>query len=299
MLASLNILAALIQIGESYLGFPSILTLVSNADYAMFGNYEVGGLLRIQGTFPETSGFSGFTLPLFAFTFSLFRNNYKKVYSGTISLLLLIFLLISTSTTAYFGLGSYFIFIFLSTIALTMMNRIKPKIGIITYTIWLCLVLMCIFFLFNQEFLTRIIDFFNLTVFNKLDSSSGKERGAWNAQGLTNLIETYGFGVGFGSNRSSSLIVAFLSNTGIFGTVLFAIFMLKTATTLTKNQFLYLQTATAAKNALLIASISTIASAAFAEPGMMFYCFAAVVAVTGKTEAREIKTPTTDFHSKI
>jgi hypothetical protein len=277
VISGINILAVLIQLGESYLGLPAILAEVRNADYAMFSNYEVGGLIRLQGTFPEASSFSSFTLPLFAFAFTLYRHKAIPLYSGTLAILIFCLLLLSTSTTTYFSLGLYLISIFFSFLGQAFSKGSQVKIGKVGGIVWLFLVLICLSFLINPDLITRIYDFFDLTLFNKLESSSGKERSAWNWQGVSNFIETYGIGVGFASNRSSNFFVALLSNVGILGTSLFAAFIWKTALSPTgSTDSPESQIIIAAKNALLISSFSMFASSAFADPGMFFYVFAAV-----------------------
>jgi hypothetical protein len=279
IIASINVLAALIQMGESYLGFPPILAEIRNANYAMFNNDEVSGLVRIQGTFPEASAYSAFTLPLFAFTFSLYRNNSVPFYSGWLSLIILCLLMLSTSTTTYFSLLLYIMCNLLLFIGQALSKGSQIKLGKITGVIWFFMVLICILLLVNEEISTRVVDFFNLTLFNKLDSSSGRERSAWNWQGISNLLDTYGIGIGFASNRSSNFFVALLSNVGILGASLFAAFVWKTILApkgepSSQENHIF----TAAKNALLISSFSLFASSAFADPGMFFYVFAAVAA---------------------
>jgi hypothetical protein len=277
VISCLDILAVFIQLGESYLGLPPILSAVRNADYAMFSNYEMGGLIRLQGTFPEASAFSSFTLPLFAFAFTLYRHKAIPLYSGTLAIFIFCLLLLSTSTTTYFSLGLYLITIFFSFIGQAFSKGSQVKIGKVGGIVWLFLVLICLSFLINPDLITRIFDFFDLTLFNKLESSSGKERSAWNWQGVSNFIETYGIGVGFASNRSSNFFVALISNVGILGTSLFVAFIWKTSLSPTgapcspESQIII-----AAKNALLISSFSLFASSSFADPGMFFYVFAAV-----------------------
>jgi hypothetical protein len=64
----------------------------------------------------------------------------------------------------------------------------------------------------------------NQTVVEKLNSQSGIELSHWNAQALTNLADTDGFGGG-GSVRASSFPVAVLGNIGIIGGLLYSVFL--------------------------------------------------------------------------
>jgi hypothetical protein len=51
------------------------------------------------------------------------------------------------------------------------------------------------------------------------------ERMSWNLQGLANLVDTFGLGVGLGSARVSSFIVTLLANLGLPGTLLYGLFV--------------------------------------------------------------------------
>ena len=285
LVALLNILAALMQLGESYLGLPSLLAVVRNAEYYIFGSYEVGGLIRIQGTFPEASGFSGFTLPIFAFSFILFRDNVVPLFSGGVALATLSLLLLSTSSASYFSLAVYLGCILLLSIGGFFWNRTPIRLGKIFWFSWSVLVVFCCLFLVKPEILTRIIDFFDLTLFKKLESGSGIERSAWNWQGLTNFIDSYGIGVGFGSNRSSNIFVALLSNVGVIGACLFAAFLWQIASARSEKLLpAEIAIITAAKHALLISLISSFVAAPYADPGMMFFLFAAAAAFASRKD---------------
>jgi hypothetical protein len=62
-------------------------------------------------------------------------------------------------------------------------------------------------------------------LFSKADSQSGVERGEWNAAAYKTFLDTYGIGAGLGSARASSFILVLLSNVGVFGALLFALFI--------------------------------------------------------------------------
>jgi hypothetical protein len=64
-----------------------------------------------------------------------------------------------------------------------------------------------------------IKEVYQIAFANKLISSSGMERTAWNAQALTNIVDTMGLGVGVGATRTSSWLIAVPVNLGIFGSL--------------------------------------------------------------------------------
>ena len=67
----------------------------------------------------------------------------------------------------------------------------------------------------------------NAVIFDKSESESGIERAAMNMAGMRAFLDTYGLGVGLGSTRASSFIVAMLSSLGILGSVIYSAFLLK------------------------------------------------------------------------
>jgi hypothetical protein len=64
-------------------------------------------------------------------------------------------------------------------------------------------------------------------IFDKMDSQSGIERSFWNLTAWNSFLDSYGLGIGFGSTRASSFLLVLLSNTGLAGTILYFLFILK------------------------------------------------------------------------
>ena len=60
--------------------------------------------------------------------------------------------------------------------------------------------------------------------FGKLDNSLGTVRLATDAHSVGLLFQTYGLGVGWGSNRCSSLLTQLASNSGAWGLTLLSVF---------------------------------------------------------------------------
>ena len=80
LVAGLNFFAALFNLADLYAGFPPLLQYLRNASYAIFSGGEIAGVARITGTFAEASAFSGFALPLFAFTATLWLRKRMPAY---------------------------------------------------------------------------------------------------------------------------------------------------------------------------------------------------------------------------
>jgi hypothetical protein len=69
----------------------------------------------------------------------------------------------------------------------------------------------------------RMVD---VTVLDKLQSSSGVERARWTEQALVNFSQTHWLGAGVGSVRASSFPVAVLGNIGAIGAFTYGAFVL-------------------------------------------------------------------------
>lgn len=281
LLAGLNCLAGLVNLAEFYLGLPSVLEYVRTGGYAIFENYEIAGLMRLSGTFAEASGFAGFTLPLLAFSATLWLNKVKAGYSGALALTLLILLLISTSGTAYAGLTIYLSCLAVAFVWRGLVHGKIPRMGALIYGGTLGLMAISSVILYDPGVVTRVAEFFEVTVVNKLQSSSGIERSSWNEQAWSNFLDTYGAGVGLGSARASTFPLVLLSNVGAFGTLLFLIFLSRVFLRIAPNRALPTAAVPrAARQAVLAALISASVSAGVFDLGVAFYAFAAAATVT-------------------
>jgi hypothetical protein len=275
-LAALDVLAAAIDI-VSHMGGFDVLSVVKTAQFADFSGDELDGLLRVSGTFSETSAFSFFTLPLFAFSLNLWLLGYRTRLAGALAIATSVPLLLSTSGSAYVGLGGYLVVLLFSRpgrIARGATAR-KQRMWIITS----CLGVLGAFYivLFLPSVAQALSEFFDRTVLGKLDSGSGIERMSFNSQALTNFLETYGVGVGLGSVRVSSLIMVLIASLGVVGTVCYVLFLTKALLTPIPVHYPLPERAVcyAARHAMMAALIVASAALSVFEMGVCFYLFAA------------------------
>jgi hypothetical protein len=75
----------------------------------------------------------------------------------------------------------------------------------------------------NDRVLDPVLRLFDTMVVNKVTSASGEERAYWNYRSLQSLYDTAGLGIGLGSSRASSWIIAVLSQLGIAGSLMFGV----------------------------------------------------------------------------
>ncbi|MFC0400004.1 O-antigen ligase family protein [Paraburkholderia rhizosphaerae] len=223
VLAGLNVVAGVVDMVGGAVGI-NALGWIKTAGYTIHDGEEVGGLRRITGTFTEASTYAGFTMQLFAFTANMWLFGYRPRLTGLIALASVVLIMLSTSTTAYVGMVAY-----LMVLLCSRDDRIWPharaRKGYLFAAVG-CLAILALLFslIFKPGMLESVLGFFNDTVMAKADSDSGRERGSWNQQAITNIIDTYGFGIGLGSARTSSFVLALLSNLGFAGAVLFGVF---------------------------------------------------------------------------
>lgn len=221
--AGLNIIAASLGLVQHYAAVP-IIDYIKNANYAMMGG-EVAGLVRVTGTFSETSAFSQYTLALIGFTHTLWMFGLFKAWARVLTLGNLALLLISTSGTAYVGLAICMAMAI--TYALWRLFR-RGTMG--PYSLYVKLALFCLILgigavLFIPKAWTLVSDFFGVVIGQKLDSESGSTRQAMNVRAFETFLNSFGFGGGLGCCRASSFAFVLISNVGWIGTALFLLFL--------------------------------------------------------------------------
>lgn len=283
LLAALNVAAALLNLAELTLPIPSLLEFVRNAGYAILVGGEVGGLQRISGTFAESSAFAAFTLPLFAFCATLWRERVRMRASGLLALATLAMLLLSTSSTAYAALAAYVTLVSLAGAGRTLTRYEPLHFGIGAWLLWGAAVAACAALLLRPEIADRLADFFGVTLVRKLDSLSGIERGSWNLQAWTNFLDSRGLGVGLGSARASSFVLVLLSNVGIAGALLFLLFVGRVlvataAPGAVEDDEGAAPVRRAARHAVIAALLGATVSGVVFDLGLAFYAFAAAAA---------------------
>ena len=279
-LTALNIVAALLDLAQYHLGAPPILSYIKNASYKMMGG-EVAGLMRISGTFAETSAFSQFTLTLLAFTHTLWINKVYSKWSGPLAVASLGLLLISTSGTAYVGLAICFAMALTYTVAHFMQHG---KVG--KYSVYLWMALLGVIaaagvLLFVPAVLDAVSGYFGVVIGKKVDSDSGSMRFAMNARAFDNFFDSFGLGTGLGSNRASSFALVLLSNLGWVGVLFFGLFVWSVLMGPGRKQMPSLDSAVVlgARHAVLASLVAACVSAVVYDLGVVFYILAAAAVV--------------------
>jgi hypothetical protein len=288
----LNLIFAGLDLLTYSTGTSDLMSFIRNANYALLSEDQVIGMKRIVGSFVEASSFGTATLGYFSFSFTLWLLGVRSRLMFTLSMLSLCALIFSTSSTAYGGIAVMFLLGYFVTLLVAMRGR--STVQMTTFLVATPIILSIVFCVIalNEDYSTPIYNLLNSTVFDKFSSTSGLERSGWNRQALQVFIDTFGFGAGNGSMRTSSFVLAVVSNLGIVGTLLFGLFFLGLffgSREAGRSNSLDDATRLAAKSACTAWLVSATISSALTDLGMAFFAFAAIACappqpVTSKSE---------------
>lgn len=195
--------------------------LYSNPFYSQGFEQRVGNLFRANGTFSEPSLAGTYIVGIACSFFAIRINNNTLIQQFLIFTISFLALIVTTATTGY---ATFFIIICaLIIIKLFNMYRFKLKkttlIKIILVSFFIGLILIV---LVNSNLLSAV----EALTTSKGESDSFKHRMFSDLFAINIFFETYGLGVGLGSNRPSSYLTSLLSNLGIIGTGIMAYVLL-------------------------------------------------------------------------
>ena len=253
---------------------------IRNATYRLLNDTEAVGLKRIVGSFSEASAFGFATLGLFGFATRLWLEGVYQRIAAPVAIASLIALTFSTSTTAYLGTGIFLAVTLIGSLAKMLAGRANHHT--VTFVLMMPMVVAVIVgvVLLNEPLRLYLDQAVSTLFFNKLSSSSGIERAAWNAQALTNFFDTYGLGSGVGSLRASSLVLAVLGSIGIAGAFLYAAFMLGILVQAGPSAAKQLRLSAAIQHAARSACLAMLMAATFTSSlvdlGLQFFALAAL-----------------------
>ncbi|EJL34940.1 hypothetical protein [Novosphingobium sp. AP12] len=198
--------------------------LFRNGTYAQL-DQSYQGFNRIDGFFPEASGWAAFGLGWFIFNCECWYRSVWARHTGAAALVLGAVLFISTSSTAYVGLGCYAAF-FLGRAAIAPGSANPVRLRQAAVAVGAMVVLAALALAVMPGGAAKIGDMILHMTVDKSDSSSGQQRLFWAMQGVTAFTASGGLGVGPGSFRSSSLFMAILGTMGVIGILTFALYLL-------------------------------------------------------------------------
>lgn len=204
------------------------------ATYALLTDVEMFGGKRVVGLMPEASAYGSFCLALLSALY-FFRHVLADTPSRALAVFLglaslLAFTWLSTSSAAIVGLavliaaaGANWIWRGVTASGGEYLNR---SLAFEFWVVALTISLLAIATLIDLTIWNPVLEMLDDLIFSKSGSSSFEERSLWTSTSLNALFQTYGLGVGVGSTRTSNAIVAIFSNVGIFGGLLFFVFVI-------------------------------------------------------------------------
>jgi hypothetical protein len=279
--ASINASLGLIDILAKIAGLGDVLSPIRTASYVMLSDDVAGGFFRVVGGFPEASAYaSAGALPSLGFAFTDWQLNNSR-FSLALVIVLGTLLILSTSSTAYAGLG-LLVFVYGLAVGFNFLRgRIFTHHVVLLVFLWTASTVLLALYLYDEHFMDPMVNMLANATINKGMSSSAIERGSWNARSLSNFIETYGIGVGLGSTRSSSWPISVLAQLGIVGAVGFGIAIAILALSLVRSKQGELRSlAASASAAALAGSAAGIFGGNGADPGMIFFIALAIASAS-------------------
>ena len=221
---------------SQFVALDPLLAPFRTATYALATNIEVLGVKRIVGLMPEASAFGGLCLALLSalyfFRRAIIDDTTRNIYAPAVMGLLALCCWLSTSSGTYLGVAV--LIVVASAEWLLRAHAIgdtgglyrRGVLGELSVVVSLVIVL-ALMILLRPAIMDPVFALIDRMVLEKTSSSSFEERGMWRMVALNSIGETYGFGVGVGSTRSSSSIVAIFSGTGVLGGLLYHAFVLQ------------------------------------------------------------------------
>jgi hypothetical protein len=223
----------IIDLLASFAGLQNLLEPFRNAGYAYITTAELGGVRRVIGFTPEASAYGPICVQ-FASAALLLRPFYvegrQRFVATLVSTGLLGMALLSTSSTAYAGLAVLGLVYAGNWIRRAAFPTPSGQIGLLgELLVGLGLVIVLVSALIvSERVFDPLLNLIQEVIFNKPTTSSFFERSHWNVIAWNTVASTWGLGVGFGSTRASSWLVAVISNTGVLGATFMAIFLIQT-----------------------------------------------------------------------
>ncbi|WP_198174320.1 hypothetical protein [Mesorhizobium xinjiangense] len=262
-------------------GAGDVLEPIRTASYAMLTEAVEGGFYRIAGAYSEASAFGARSLACLAFVYTYWRRTNSDL-AKWLAIVILMLTVLSTSSTAYVGLAILCVPVGFSISKSFLQGRIMFEDLLIVILLCLGIVAVMAIVIRSPEFFSPFVKLLDEMVLNKASSTSGQERTYWNVKSLQSFVDTSGLGIGIGSSRASSWLIAVISQLGVIGALLMAILLAYIARGLGR-----LSAWVPSETAAIVASVRNYALAGIVsgslisgtpDPGLMFFVAFAVIA---------------------
>jgi hypothetical protein len=279
--AGVNAALGIADLLGKVVGVSDILSPIRTAAYVMHTDTSVGGFWRIAGGHTEASAFAGSALASAAFCLSYWRATGSRL-ALWLMLVLGALLVLSTSSTAYGSIAILSVFLAAAILRSSAENGLRRRDAALVGVAAAGAIIILFVAVISPSVFGSFFDLVYGSIFEKTGSSSGVERAYWNARSLDAFVATYGLGIGIGSSRASSWIVAVLSQLGVVGTGLITILTLIIIRGMHgsgkgRGEAEVVAIANAARAAALAGLIANSLIGGGADPGLIFIIAVAVI----------------------
>lgn len=234
------VLSGLVDFAFGAAGHEELLAGFHNASYNLLDNEMIAGTKRIVGFMPEASVYGQACcciLSFLLFNYSLYTRRMRRLILPPVIVLLIILTIESTASTGYLGL-----FAIGSLLALRLFTRINfvrwtgsRRFGLTQYFLGGFALISILIIAVPASWWIHLQLLLNLMLFEKTTTSSYLERSSWTQAGWSAFYATYGLGAGIGSIRTSNWFVNLLASTGVIGSFLFSLFVLRGVMPVTRD----------------------------------------------------------------
>lgn len=278
-----NVVFALLDIATFSAGAQWLFAPIRNGQYALHEEETIAGLKRIVGSFTEASVFSRSTLGALGFTGTLWLCGRYARWSGPLAVASFLLVVLSTSSSGLVALAPALALLYLTLLFHAGIDPRRPFALAVIIIAPLMAVAAVLLVLINEPVLVVVQNYLDILIFNKTRSDSGVERGHWNVVALRNFVDSYGLGVGLGTARTSSFLVALIANVGIPGTLFYLAFLTRVVMGRRSEFRTYAgDVKLAARNGCLCLLMADALAASTLDQGLLFYVLAAAAcAATG------------------
>ena len=227
------VLTGLLDLASGSLPLNGLLAPFRTASYALAVDVEVLGGKRVVGLMPEASAYGGlclgFLCAIHFYRRAMWQGAVRDIAAPLLVLALIGCIWLARSSGAYVGFA---VFVMLAVVdwCLRLGARgrgarrgVAGELGfVVVLVIGLCLVVIV-----TPHALDPLYELVDRMVLQKGSSESFEQRGMWRRVAFEGLLSSQGLGLGLGSARTSSSLVAILSGTGLLGGVLYYGFFLQ------------------------------------------------------------------------
>ncbi|MBO9446711.1 hypothetical protein [Ruegeria sp. R14_0] len=218
--AALNAILGLLD----FLQADMVLGLVRTADYALLNEHLIGQFSRVIGGYSEASGYGAASSAFFAY-FAMSYLIVRKNSHGILAITNLIGALMALSSTGVVAVAgaTFFVLLHFRVFLGFSMSRVFGHVLVLVLSVLAIFVSVS---LLVPTVANSVSDVLDQLIYSKLDTLSGRERGAWSAAAFDAFVQTWGLGAGVGSLRGNGLASVLLGSVGVPGTVAFVLFLL-------------------------------------------------------------------------